>query len=73
MFCFEMTNEGGHQLVGDDIAVDVRVAEALEVFDLIGRCFELDGSGFGFDHGEFQLTGPLSEFTADQFAGFFGV
>jgi hypothetical protein len=71
-FCFEMTKEGGHQLGGDDIAVDGSVAEALEVFDFIGCCFELDGSGFVFDHGKSQLTGPLSEFTADQLGRFFG-
>ena len=67
-----MTKEGGHQFVGDDIAVDGRVCEALEVFDFIGCCFELNGSGFVLDHGEFQLTGPLSEFTADQLGRFFG-
>ena len=72
MFCFEMTKEGGHQLVGDDIAVDGGIPYHLEVFDFIDRGFDLDGAGFVFNDDEIRLSAPLLKFTADQLGGFFG-
>ena len=72
MFCFEMTKEGGHQLVGDDIAVDGWIPYHLEVFDFIDRGFDLDGAGFVFNDDEIRLSAPLLKFTADQLDGFFG-
>ena len=72
MFCFEMTKEGGHQLVGDDIAVDGGIPYHLEVFDFIDCCFDLDGAGFVLNDDEIRLPAPLLKFTADQLDGFFG-
>jgi len=72
MFCFELTKEGGHQLVGDDVAVDGTVAEAFKVFDFIDCGFDLDGAGFVFNDEEIPLSPPLLKFTADQLGGFIG-
>jgi hypothetical protein len=49
-----MLEELGHEVVGDNVAVDGWVAEALEVFEVVG-------GGFVLEDGEFGLTGPLSE------------
>ena len=67
-----MLEELGHFVVGDDIALDGRIAEASEVFDFIDCCFELDGAGFVFNGEEIPLSPPLLKFTADQLDGFFG-
>ena len=64
-----MLDELVHQVVGDDITVDGWVTKALEVFDLIGSSFDLDGAGLVFDDGKFQLTSPLAEFAAHQLDG----
>ena len=66
-----MPQELSHHAIGNNIAVDNSIRETLKVFNLIRGCLELDSPGYVLDHGEFQLTGPLSEFTPNQFGGLF--